>query len=162
MSVEFFQAIQDSNISRSIGQLDAAFGIVAQLLHITGLLLLLTPLLLINLRLIDRGLTGAPLGYLVAKLTPWQWLGLGLLTVSGVFMWAPGAALYQPNPAFALKFVLLGAALLLQLTAYRWILLRTQRHADVAFGLRLALVTLSFVLWFGVGLAGRAVGFVAA
>lgn len=158
MASTIFQTIQDSALSRSIGQLDAAYGIVAQLLHISGLLLLLTPLLLINLRLLDRGLTGAPLSVLVQKLTPWQWLGLALLTLSGLFMWAPGAALYQPNPAFTLKFVLLGLALLLQLTLYRWVL----RHAHVAFALRLLLVTLSFLLWFGVGLAGRAVGFVAA
>lgn len=158
MSQSIFQTLQDSSIARSIGQLDAAYGIVAQLLHISGLLLLLTPLLLINLRLLNRGLTAAPLQLLVQQLGRWQWLGLALLTVSGVFMWLPGAVLYQPNPAFSLKFILLAAALLLQLTAYRWLL----NHSDARYAVRLVLVSLSFILWFGVGLAGRAVGFVAA
>lgn len=152
------EQLQNSLVGRAVGGLDPAFGIIAQLLHIAGLLFLLTPLLLVNLRLLNKGLILLSLPELAQTASRLQWLGLLLLTISGVFMWLPSAALYAPNPAFLLKFILLAAALLLHFSWYRLVV----RRGDAELWQRLLLVAASFILWFGVGLAGRAVGFVAA
>jgi hypothetical protein len=153
-----FQAIQDSEFVISLGQANHLYGILAQIFHISGLILILAPLLLVNLRLLGAGLTNQPITKLVKATNPLIWLGLLFIALSGFFMFAPSATLYYSNPAFWLKFQLLGFALIVQFTLYKKI------TATDAPSRALAIITaiISLTLWFGVGIAGRAIGFVAA
>lgn len=153
-----FQYIQDTSFAISLGQLNPLFGIGAQLFHISGLILVLTPILLVNLRLLGKGLIGISIPELVKITNPFVWLGLVFLVLSGLFMLIPSASLYEPNPAFWLKMKILAVALIIQFSLYRQV---TKTESPNHW---LAIVTaiLSLVLWFAVGLTGRAIGFVAA
>lgn len=150
-----FQGLQTSSLSLYISQLDAVAGAVAQLFHIVGFLLILTAVLLVNLRLIGLGLRQQPIPYLAKVTSPLITYGLVLLLLSGLFIFLPSAALYYPNPAFWFKFILLGAALFIQLTLYRVVTRAEQPHPALAW----LTSVLSITLWFGVAFAGRAIGF---
>jgi hypothetical protein len=154
----FFQAIQNSGVAVALGQAHLVFGIFAQLFHIAGLVLLLTSILLVNLRLLGVGLTYFSAPELANYTRPFVFIGLIFLLLSGLFMLIPSAALYEPNPAFWLKMKLLVAALIIQYSVYKNV---TTTETPAPW---LATVTaiVSLVLWFAVGLAGRAIGFVAA
>ncbi|WP_331346686.1 DUF6644 family protein [Cellvibrio sp. UBA7661] len=155
---ELFQAVQNSDIAIALGQAPIFFGILAQLFHISGLVLLLTSILLVNLRLLGVGFTWFSAPQLAQYTKPFIYTGLLFLILSGVFMLAPSAALYEPNPAFWIKLKLFAVALLIQFTLYRAV--STNENPNRILAVTTAIVSL--VLWFSVGLAGRAIGFVAA
>ena len=154
----FFQALQNSEIAVGIGQSNHLYGVVAQVFHITGMVLILASVLLVNLRLLGTGLTNQSVPQLVKATSPLIWIGLIFILLSGIFMFAPSAALYYPNPTFWLKFQLLGFALIVQFTLYRKITAAEKPNRSIA--ILTAIISLS--LWFGVGIAGRAIGYVAA
>ncbi|MES2825611.1 MAG: DUF6644 family protein [Pseudomonadota bacterium] len=154
----FFQALQNTELAISIGQSNHLYGVLAQLFHIGGLVLILAPILLVNLRLLGTGLTNQPLRLLVKSTNPLIFAGLISILFSGLFMFAPSAALYYPNPAFWLKFQLLALALLVQFTLYRKVTASENPHRTLA----IITALISLTLWFGVGIAGRAIGFIAA
>ena len=155
---ELFQTVQNSDIAIALGQAHIFFGILAQLFHISGLILLLTSILLVNLRLLGVGLTHFSTPELAKYTKPFVLTGLVFLVISGLFMLVPSAALYEPNPAFWLKLKLFAVALVIQFTLYRVVTTATTPNR------LLAIITaiISLLLWFSVGLAGRAIGFVAA
>lgn len=155
---ELFHLIQNSDIAIALGQAPLFFGILAQLFHISGLVLLLTSILLVNLRLLGVGFTYFSAPQLARYTKPFVFIGLGFLVLSGVFMLAPSAALYEPNPAFWLKLKLFAVALVIQFTLYRAV----TRTDNPKRWLATITAILSLLLWFSVGLAGRAIGFVAA
>ena len=155
---ELFQAVQNSEIAIALGQANIFFGILAQLFHISGLVLLLTSILLVNLRLLGAGLTHFTAPQLAQYTKPFIYTGLGFLILSGVFMLAPSAALYEPNPAFWIKLKLFAVALIIQFTLYRAVT-KTETPNRL---LAISTAILSLLLWLSVGLAGRAIGFVAA
>ncbi|HEY0907482.1 MAG TPA: DUF6644 family protein [Methylophilus sp.] len=151
----FFHDLQSSALSVYIGQLDALAGAVAQLFHIAGFLLILTAVLLVNLRLVGIGLKQQPIPYLSRVTRPLVRYGLWLVLLSGLFIFLPSATLYYPNPAFWWKFILLAVALLIQYTLYRVVTRQEQPHPALAW----LTAVLSLSLWFGVAFAGRAIGF---
>lgn len=159
MSTEaIFQAIQNSSIAVSLGQAPLIFGILAQLFHIAGLVLVLTSILLVNLRLLGVGLTHFTAPQLANYTKPFVITGLAFLVLSGVFMLAPSAALYEPNPAFWFKMKLFVVALVIQYSLYR----KVAAAENPQRWLAIFTAIISILLWFGVGLAGRAIGFIAA
>jgi uncharacterized membrane protein SirB2 len=150
-----FHAIQTSEIATGIGNLDHLFGALAQLVHIAGLILLLSAVLLVNLRLLGLGLKRQPVTELVRATNPLINYGFLLLLVSGIFVFLPSADLYYPNPAFWAKFALLGVAILIQLSLYKKVTASDETHKILAP----FTAFLSLTLWFGVGFTGRAIGF---
>lgn len=152
---DVFSSIQHSAISSSISSLGHMFGAVAQLGHITGLILLLSPMVLINLRLLGFGLTGQPVSKLVKSTQQFVWIGLLLLAISGLFIFIPAALIYYVNPFFWYKAKLLALALLVQLTLFRWVTTTNTPNPILAK----ATALLSLALWFGVGAAARVIGF---
>lgn len=153
-----FQTLQNSELAVSIGQSNHLYGAVAQLFHIAGFIFILAPVLLVSLRLLGTGLINQTVPQLVKATNPFIWTGLVFITFSGLFMFAPSAALYYPNPAFWLKFQLLGTALIVQFTLYRAVTKVETPHRALAIFTAIA----SIALWFGVAILGRAIGYVAA
>ena len=151
----FFNELQTNQVSLYISQLNAFAGAIAQLFHILGFLLILTAVLIVNLRLIGLGLRKQPIPYLAKVTNPLILAGLGLVAVSGLFILLPSASLYYPNPAFWLKFYLLAAVLVVHFTLTR--LVTRKEHPNPVLAISAAVVSLT--LWFGVAFAGRAIGF---
>lgn len=127
-----------------------------QIGHVLGLILLLTALVLANLRLLGWGLRGLPLRQVVQSTRRALWLGLALAIGSGSLLFLSAPVLYAANSAFVPKMLLLFTALIVQASLYR----RATASEAPAPLLARSTAVLSLSLWFGVGLAGRAIGFV--
>jgi uncharacterized membrane protein YcfT len=152
---ELFNSIQHSDLSVSITRLNHLFGALAQLGHITGLILLLSSIILVNLRLLGFGLTGQPVAKLEQSTRKFVWVGLLLLAISGLFIFIPAATIYYVNPFFWYKAELLILAVVVQLTLFRWVTTKPNPNPILAK----ATALLSLFLWFGVGAAARVIGF---
>lgn len=152
---ELFHTLQTSAIGEGIGNLNHFFGALAQLVHITGLVLLLTAILVVNLRLLGVGLKKQSISTLVNATNPFVKVGFGLLLVSGIFVFLPSADLYYLNAAFWLKLVLIVFALLIQFTLYKKVTAVEQPSRALA----ISTAIISLTLWFGVAFVGRAIGF---
>ncbi len=151
----FFTELQTNQVSLYISQLNAFAGAIAQLFHILGFLLILTAVLIVNLRLVGLGLRKQPIPYLAKVTNPLILTGLALVAISGLFILLPSASLYYPNPAFWLKFYLLAAVLVVHFTITRLVTRKENPKPVVA----ISAAILSLTLWFGVAFAGRAIGF---
>jgi hypothetical protein len=155
-ALEFFKVIQSSDFSRYISGQNHLFGAFYQLIHIVGLLMVLSSSILISLRVLGGGVRHQSLRQ-ITQSTSWLiWAGLALLAFSGVLIFIPAATNYYPNTVFWSKFVLLAVALLLHFSLYRGI---GQSDQEPSILVKLA-ATFSLVLWFSVAFAGRFIGFV--
>jgi hypothetical protein len=152
---ELFQSIQASEFSKHIGHLNHMFGATMELAHILGMLLVLSPVVLVGLRLLGGGVRGATLPELARSTAPLIWTGLALLAVSGTLILIPAATTYYPNTFLWAKLALLLVALAVHLTLYRRAT-ATERPPRWLAGLTGFLV---LGLWFGIAFAGRFIGF---
>jgi hypothetical protein len=154
--IAFAQTLQATALGLALREASPPVILAIQIGHVLGLVLLLTTLLLVNLRLLGWGLARQPLRQLVDS-TRWSLrLGLALAVGSGTLLYLSAPVSYIANPAFVPKMLLLLAALVLQASLYRFVTVRE----PVAPLLARTTAVLSLSLWFSVGLAGRAIGFV--
>lgn len=154
-TIAVLTAIQDSPLAHAISKSDHMVAASLQVVHVLGFIVLLASLVLISLRLLKVTLPGQALAAVVEDANRLLWLGLGMTTVSGTLMFIATPKLYFYKEAFDIKMVLLAAALLVHFSLFR----RTVRRESASrFQARTA-VALSLVFWFGIGLAGRMIGF---
>jgi hypothetical protein len=125
--------------------------------HIVALTVLLGALLLLNLRLLGVTLRSKPVSELARELAPWTLCTLVVMLVTGAMLFASQASKYYASPPFQVKMVLLFAAILSQFAIHRRVTKADQSQLSPLWG-KLA-ASLSLVLWLGVGVAGRAIGF---
>lgn len=130
---------------------------VTEILHLLGLTLLLGSMVVLDLRLLGLGMRRQPVSQLAGELAPWIRGGLAFMVITGVPLFLSEALKCYGSPPFAIKMVLLSLAVVSHLVIIRQAL----RMEDAS---RLPLWTkpaacISLALWFGVGLAGRAIGF---
>ncbi|MCX7096327.1 MAG: hypothetical protein NTV43_00295 [Methylococcales bacterium] len=154
-TLEYFKALQSSSFGRYIGNLDHLIHASFQLLHITGMLLLLTTIVLLSLRAFGLALRQVPIAEIAHATRYLVWIGLTFLLISGFLMLAPSATNYYANDFFWDKLVLLGLALLVHVGIFRK---ATSSNASSALVTQLSAAA-SLVLWFGVAFAGRFIGF---
>jgi hypothetical protein len=125
--------------------------------HLFGLTLLLGGTLLIGLRLLDIGWRPQPVAVLARDLAPWRLAGLLLSLVSGALIFTGGAASYFLNGLFRWKMTLLAAALFFNFTAFHVVAYADERRFHP--WLRRVVGGVMILLWFSVGVAGRAIAF---
>ena len=130
---------------------------VIQSFHLLGITLLLSSVVILNLRLLRLGLTGIRLQVIARQVWSWGTAGLILAAVSGFFVFLPDPARYAANTSFIVKMIVLPSAILFQYTVYRRAV-QAEAAAQSAER-RVILPLLSLCLWFGVGWAGRAIAF---
>jgi hypothetical protein len=153
---DILTAIQNNSFARAITKSNHLVIAALQIVHVVGLVLLLASLVLMSLRLLGLVLTEQPAVRVTRELAILLRSGLALTVISGCLMFLTGPRHYFYNSAFELKMGLLLAAVTVQFTLFRRIVAINPRHPLVA---KLAVV-LSLLLWFGVSIAGRAIGFV--
>jgi hypothetical protein len=127
-----------------------------EVVHVLGLTLLLGSILAMDLRLLGAGMRKQSAAEVAVLLAPLFWTGLGLALATGTILFIGEPVKCFFNEAFWWKMGLLAAALLFHLTLFRWAS-RSDGLPPVAY--RSAAV-LSLGLWFGVGVAGRVIGFI--
>jgi hypothetical protein len=128
-----------------------------EVFHLLGLTLLLGSAIIVNLRLLGFGSSRETLAHVAEDTMPWMLLGLLLVIPSGLCMLTAEALKCYENPPFFVKMGLLALALLFTFTLHRRLTRSDEKSIPRVWRTLGACVSLA--LWFGVGLAGRAIAF---
>ena len=153
----FFQWADASWIGTTVRNSRYWFPIL-ELFHLFALTILLGTTLLLSLRLLGVLMPKQPMRELAHELAPWMRWSIVVVLISGLCMFFSGALRYYTNISFAIKMVLLFAALVFHFAYFRRIVQRDESSVSPA-AVKLAGIG-ALVLWFSVGLAGRSIGFV--
>jgi hypothetical protein len=126
--------------------------------HILAMAIMFGCLLVLNLRLLGMGMTKQPLPMMAKTLMPFVNWSVLIIVLSGYGMFSSGALKYFSNDGFKFKMACLAAILIWQYTVYNRVIKQEDSQRNKMLGGFAAIV--NFVLWFGVGAGGRAIGFV--
>jgi hypothetical protein len=154
--IEFFGRLQESAPVLVLRGANHLVIEITEVAHVLGLVSFLAALLLVSLRLLGLGLRRQPVRLVAAAAAPLLWGGLALTLLTGTVLFLSGPVRYYGNSAFQPKMALLALALLAQLTLYRYVVRQPAPGAVLARGSGVLVLG----LWFGVGLCGRAIGYV--
>jgi uncharacterized membrane protein len=124
--------------------------------HIVALTLLFGAIVVLNLRLLGLAFRDQPVPELARELSPWTLCSLVIILITGALLFASEATKAYESGPFRIKMVFLLMAILFHFTIYRQV-----TNGDARSNLRGGKVAaaVSLTLWFGVGWAGRAIGF---
>jgi hypothetical protein len=157
MSLEqALRAVQDTPLVLALSGADPLVVQVTQIFHVLGLVLLLSSVLLFTLHQTGLALRELPVPRVSRALAPLWWGGLAVTLLSGLTLFLSSVMTYHHNRVFWPKLGLLVLALSLQVV----LLQRARREQATRSRGAAAAAALSLLLWLGVGLAGRAIGFV--
>ena len=149
-----FHWVDTSWLSREIRASTWQFAIF-EMIHLLGLTMVLGSLMVLDLRLFGIGMRRLKAAELARDLSVWMLSGLAVILVSGVLLFFGEPMKLYGSPSFYVKMGLLAAAILFQFTIFRGVASRGEASPILS---KLASMV-SLVLWFGVGLAGRGIGF---
>ena len=130
--------------------------------HVIALAAVVGTIFLVDTRLIGLTSTRVSFRGISSRLLPWTWAGFILAAITGFMMFASNAVAYYQNGAFRLKLLLMMLAAL-NMLYFEFVTFRNVAAWDAAatkppFAARLAGV-LSVLLWCGVIMTGRWIGF---
>lgn len=129
-----------------------------EIFHLLGLGILGGTLLVLNLRLLGIGFRGEKTRDLARDVTPWMIGSIAVMLVSGFLLFSTEAVKMYGNWAFRWKMIFLASAIVYTFTIYRKVV--TSEEGRIRPMWRASIAILSLLLWSGVGLGGRAIGFV--
>jgi hypothetical protein len=155
MLTSFPQWVAHTGLGIAIRKSTLVFPAV-EVVHVLGLTLLLGSILAVNMRLLGAGLRRQTPAEVATLLTPLFWTGLGIALATGIIMFVGEPVKCFFNEAFWWKMGLLVAAIAFHLTLFRWAA-RSQTSGPL---LQKSAAVVSLTLWFGVGVAGRVIGFI--
>jgi len=150
----FFRWADHTFISQWIRDSTWVFALI-EVFHLFGLTLLLGTLTVLNLRLFGWGLGGHSLKSVAADALPWTFVGMAVSITSGILLFLSEAMKCYGSLPFFVKMGFLAAALVLTFTFHR----RLAKADAPSPVVSKCAACLSVALWFGVGLAGRAIAF---
>jgi hypothetical protein len=136
---------------------------VLESIHVVGLALVFGTIAILDLRLLGVASLDRPVSRILADLLKWTWAAFAVTAVSGGLMFMTNAVVYFNNSYFRAKMILLVLAAVnmavFELTARKTIrewdgAPATPRAAKVA-------ATVSLIIWVGVIVTGRVIGFTA-
>jgi len=152
--LHFFHWADDSAVAAAIRGSTWVFAFI-EVFHLLGLTLLLGTVVLVNLRLCGYGLQRQSLAEVAIDALPWMLVGMAVTMVSGSLLFVSEAMKCYDSPPFFVKMGFLFTALVFTFTLHRKL---TKRDAPPPVWGKVA-AGFSLFLWFGVGLAGRAIAF---
>ena len=129
---------------------------IVETFHLLALGMLLGSLLIVDLRLLGFGIRQKSAAELARYLEPWTLLGMALMVTTGIPMFMMGAKGFAGISWFFYKMVFLCLAIAFHFKVHRK---ATASGAIEGSGFGKLAACLSLILWFGVGFAGRAIGF---
>ena len=138
---------------------DSKYGMpVVQSFHLLGLTVLLSTVLVVDLRLAGIGMKEYRLSWIAGQLKAWTLGAIALVISSGLLIFLATPDKYLDSRPFRLKMALLVLAVL-----FHFLVLRrfTRSEADLrSRAAKIVVACVSLTLWFGVGWAGRAIAFI--
>ena len=129
---------------------------VIETFHLLALTILFGAVIVLNLRLCRIIMRNQPVIQVAQDLSPWAMWSLVVILVSGVMLFLSEAMKCYASKPFQVKMLFLFAALIFHFTIHRKVT-KTDRDPGLISGVFVGVVNL--LLWFGVGLGGRAIGF---
>ena len=151
----FFQWCDDTALAQAIRNSRIAFPVIENF-HLFALTVLLGSIVVLCLRQFGLILKAQPVSEVAAALRPWNRWGLAVMLTSGILLFLSEAMKCYGNTSFRVKMIFLFAALLFQFTIYNRMVKNEGASAPLGGKIAAGIV---LCLWFGVGLAGRAIGF---
>ena len=129
-----------------------------EIFHLVALGLLGGTVLVVNLSLLGVRFRGEPVAALAREVRPFMLGSIAVMLVSGFLLFSTEAVKMYGNRAFQFKMSCLLLALLFTFTLHR----QVTRSEEGRFGplWRGLVAALSILLWAGVALGGRAIGYV--
>jgi hypothetical protein len=129
-----------------------------EICHLLGLAVLGGTVLILNLRLMNLRFPNEPVAELARDVDPLMIGSIVVMLVSGFFLFSSEAVKMYDNVAFHYKMVFLLLAIVYTFTIYRKVVMAAEGRVPLFW--RVSVALLSLALWAGVGLAGRAIGYV--
>jgi hypothetical protein len=126
-------------------------------LHLLGLAVIGGAVLVLNLRLMGLGIARQPVAQLWRDTLPWLLGSLGVMLVSGFLLFTSEAVKLYYHEAFWVKMASLLLSILFTFTVVRKVALADPDRVRPLWRWVVALV--SILLWSGVGVGGRWIGF---
>jgi hypothetical protein len=153
----FFRWCDDTFIAVAVRKSVIAFPTI-ETFHLLALTLLFGSIAMQNLRLCGFIMKEHPVSKVTKIFAPWTFWALVVMLSSGLLLFLSEAMKCYGSDPFWIKMGFLFLTLAFHYTIYRRIT-RTQDQRPAVFKARLA-AAVSFALWLGVGLAGRAIAFI--
>ncbi len=155
MSVlEFFTWCEGSSVGEAIRDSRWLFPAI-EACHLLALAVIGGAVLLVNLRLLGWGIAGQPVAQLWRDARPWLKGSLAVMIVTGLLLFTSEATKLYYHEAFWVKMTSLLLATIFTFTVLRRVALA--ERASPAWSKAVALISL--LLWSGVGIGGRWIGF---
>ena len=151
-----FAALGQSALGRYMQTSVWGFAVV-EAIHLLAIAVLGGSVLIIDLRLLGVILRKEPARALGRDLGRLLLGSLVVLILTGVGLLSEEALKCYYSPAFRWKIALLASSILFYFTLHRRALIQADQHALTVWSRIVALISMS--LWLGVGVAGRAIGF---
>lgn len=151
----FFQWCDSTAAGQAIRDSRILFPII-ETVHLLALTILLGTVIVLNLRLLGAGLWNQPMPEVARWLAPLTFWGLLAMLATGSLLFCSEALKCYESPPFLVKMVALLLAIVFHWTVFRP---TVNAPAEAARPRRIATAMVSMTLWFGVAVAGRAIGF---
>lgn len=152
----FFKWADGTWVGQAIRGSKYAFPVI-EAVHLLGLTVLLGIMIIIGLRLFGFILKHEPTREIATDLRPYTWGSIITMLVTGLLLFSSEALKCYDSSSFRFKMACLILALLFQVTIYHKA--TTSMDVDKKPGFARMTAILALALWFGVGLGGRAIGF---
>jgi hypothetical protein len=136
---------------------------ILEVFHLFGLILLLGSVLMIGLRCFGFAMNRDDIGQVVRGWAPTLFSGLILMTITGSLIFSSGATRYVGSRSFQVKMSLYVMAIVVQAAIYAIALLKKDEDRPLSQTwtmIWMVMGGLAALLWFGVGIAGRAIAFI--
>jgi hypothetical protein len=153
--IPFFQWCDNTMLAQAIRNSRVAFPVIENF-HLFALTVLLGSLVVLVLRQFGLIYKTQPISEVASALRPWNRWSLAVMLTSGVLLFVSEAMKCYGNTSFRVKMLFLFFALLFQFTIYNRVVASEGKSAPAGGKIAAAV---ALCLWFGVGLAGRAIGF---
>jgi hypothetical protein len=129
---------------------------IIETFHLLALTILFGAVLVLNLRMCGLMMKAQPTQQVAKDLAPWAGWSLVVILVSGIMLFLSEAMKCYASKPFQVKISFLFLALIYHFTIHRKVS-RSDREPRIGWGALIG--TVSALLWLGVGLGGRAIGF---
>jgi hypothetical protein len=155
MLLSYFQWIENSGIGQAIRSSKWMFPVI-EAVHLAGLSLIGGAVLILDMRLFGIGLRQTPVARLDRAVQPFLTGSLALMLITGTLLFVSESVKCYYSLAFWMKMAFLALAIIFTYTVQRKVTLANQ--APGPFLSKLVAV-MSIILWAGVGVGGRWIGF---
>jgi len=152
----FFMWCESSAVGDAIRNSTWYFPVI-EAIHLLGLAVIGGAVLVVDLRLLGFGLRRQPLAQLARDAQRWLIGSLIVMIATGTLLFLSEAMKCYYHAAFWVKMTSLLLAIVFTFTVQRKVLLTDESQLSAGWSKAVALV--SIILWSGVGIGGRWIGF---